>query len=147
MGLQDIIGATADQIRTTLVAANQLDVQVEPRWVIAPSPLTIDVIPANFVRSPETAAFGDITGGYLLTVRARIGTADFDASYDILIELMDDDSQLSLAGAVADDTTLGGFATDITLRDFTGLTGFERIDGSGGDLGFQFNVLAIPATS
>lgn len=146
-GLQDIIEATADQIRGVLVTANQLDVQVEPRWIIAPTPLAVDVIPGTIGRDPETATFGDIAGGYFLTVRARINTPDFDSSYDILLALMDDDNDLSLAGAVADDPTLNGYASSIDLREFTGLQAYERINGEGADLGFQFTVLVIPAES
>jgi len=146
-GLQDIITAAADQIRDTLVTANQLDVQVEPRWILAPTPLAIDVIPGTVGRDPETAAFGDIAGGYFLTVRARINTPAFDESYDILLALMDDNNDLSLAAAVADDETLNGYATSIDLRDFSGLQAYERVDGSGADLGFQFTVLALPAQS
>lgn len=146
-GLQDILTACADQIRDTLVAANQLDVQVEPRWIVAPTPLAVDVIPGTIGRDPETAGFGDITGGYFLTVRARVNTPDYDGPYDIIVALMDDNNDLSLAAAVADDPTLGGYATSLDLRDFTGLQAYERVDGSGADLGFQFTVLAIPAES
>jgi hypothetical protein len=144
-GLQDILTATADQIRDALTNTVQVDVQVEPRWIIAPTPLAVDVIPGTPGRDPQTAGFGDITGGYFLTVRARINTPDYDSSYDILMDMMDDESDLSLAGAVDADPTLGGTATSIDLTDFTGLQAYERIDGSGADLGFQFTVLALPA--
>ncbi len=147
-GLTDILEATADQIRNTLTASvTGIDIQVEPRWILHPTPLAIDVIPGTLARDQDTAAFGDIAGGYLLTVRARINTPEFDASYDILMELMDDDSPLSLAGALASDPTLNGYAADSDLRDFTGLQAYERVLGDGADLGFQFNLLVIPAES
>lgn len=143
-GLQDIACAIADQIRDNLNPVG-IDIQVEPRWILSPTPLAIDVIPGTPGRDPETAAFGDIAGGYLLTVRARINTPDFDSSYDTLIALMDDNDDLSLAAAVASDSTLAGAASSIDLRDFSGLQAYERLSGEGADLGFQFTVLAVPA--
>jgi hypothetical protein len=145
--LHNITVAMADQIRTTLAAVADLDIQVEPRWILAPTPLAIDVIPGDIGRDPETAAFGDISGGYFLTVRARINTPDFDSSYDVLIALMDDGNDLSLAGAVMDDETLNGTASSVDLRDFTGLRAYERLGGDGADLGFQFTALVVPGRS
>lgn len=144
-GLRDILDAAADQIRSTLAALDATDVQVEPRMVLNPTPLTIDLYPGDPSRDTGTAAFDDINGGYLITVRARIGTVDFDAGYDLLISLMDDDDQLCLAQALLDDPTLNGYAADIDVRDPTGLRAYEHPSGEGGHLGFQLTLLAIPA--
>lgn len=146
-GLSDLMTAMADQIRGVLVAANELDVQVEPRWILNPTPLAIDVLPGDLSRDPDSAAFGDISGAYVLTVRARINTPDFDEAWDILMDLMDDNHDLSLAQAVLDDPTLNGYATSVDLRDFTGLRGYETPSGEGGHLGFQFTALVFGADS
>lgn len=145
--LQSIMVAIADQIRHVIVTTGGVTAQVEPRWIIHPTPLAIDVIPGDLLRDPETAAFGDVSGGYFITVRARINTPDFDSSYDALVELMDDSNDLCLAAAVFDDPTLNGYASSMDLRDFTGLRAYERIKGDGADLGFQFTLLVIPAQS
>lgn len=146
-GLRAIVVEMADQIRATLNGATSLDVQVEPRMVLTPTPLTIDIYPGNLSRDAETAAFDDISGGYLLTVRSRINTPDYDAAYDILLSLMDDDDPLCLALAVMDDGTLNGLATDVDVRDHTGLQVYEALDGEGGYLGFQFTALVLAARS
>jgi hypothetical protein len=146
-GLQDIITALADQIRSVLEQVDEIDVQVEPRWVVVPSPLTVDVYFGDPSRDDASAGFDDVSGAYILTVRARINTPDFDAAYDILVALADDTDDLSLAMAILDEPTLNGYAGSLHLRDFSGLRAFERISGDGADLGFQITALVIPAES
>lgn len=146
-GLRDIVVEMADQIRTTLAAVTAIDVQVEPQYVINPSPLTIDVYPGDIARDADTAGFDDVSGAYILTVRARINTPDFDNAYDILLSLMDDEDSLSLAAALMDEPTLNGLATSVDVRDFTGLRAYETPSGEGGYLGFQVTAYVIPAKS
>lgn len=136
----------AEQIRNTLQAVNTIDVQVEPRMVLNPSPLTIDIYPGDIARDAQSAAFDD-DGGYLLTVRARINTPDFDAAYDVLLSLMDDDDPLCLAFALLDEPTLGGYAAGMDVRDATGLRAYETLNGEGAFLGFQFTTIVLPAKS
>lgn len=145
-GLRDIVTEMADQIRTTLQAVNTVEVQVEPQYVLNPSPLTIDVYPGDVARDSASAAFDD-DGGYLLTVRARINTPDFDAAYDVLLSLMDDEDSLCLAQALLDDPTLNGHASDLDVRDPTGLRAYETPSGEGAHLGFQFTAIVLPAKS
>jgi len=145
-GLRDIVDALADQIRNTVTDAD-FGVQVEPTYVLTPSPLTIDIYPGDPARDADTAGFDDVSGGYLLTVRARINTPDFDAAYDVLLSLMDDEDPMSLAAAVDDDPTLNGYASDTDVRDFTGLRAYETPDGVSAYLGFQVTALVIPARS
>jgi hypothetical protein len=145
-GLRDIVGEMADQIRGTLQSVNTVEVQVEPRMVITPSPLTIDIYPGDPARDAASAAFGD-DGGYLLTVRSRINTPDFDSAYDVLLSLMDDDDSLCLAQALLDEPTLNGYASDVDVRDHTGLRAYETPSGEGAYLGFQFTALVLPAHS
>lgn len=145
-GLRDILEAMADQIRTAIVDVD-LDVQVEHRYVLNPSPLTIDMYLGDVARDRDSAAFDDVSGGYLITVRARINTPDFDAAYDVLLRTMDDTDDLSIAEAVLEDPTLNGYANSVDVRDFTGLRVFEHPSGEGGHLGFQFTAMVIPANS
>lgn len=146
-GLQDVIAAAADQLRGALEAVDAVDVQVEPRMVLNPSPLTVDIFPGDPARHEDSAAFDDVSGGYLLTVRARIHTADFDAAYDLLVALMDDTDTLSLAENLLADPTLDGWAASIDVRDFTGLRAYEHPSGEGAHLGFQFTLLVLPGES
>lgn len=136
----------ADQIREALDAVEILPVQVEPRMVITPSPLTIDIYPSDPARDAATASFDD-DGGYLLTVRARINAPDFDSAYDLLIALMDDEDDLCLAQTILDDPTLNGHATDVAIFDYTGLRAYESLSSEGGYLGFQLTANVLPARS
>ncbi len=136
----------ADQIRE-VYAAGDLVVQVEPRFVLEPTPPTIDIYTAPSARDPETGGFGDISGAYLFTVRARIGTAAYVETYDWLEETMDDESDLSLAAALLDEATLGGLASDLDVRDPQGLRAFEHPSGDGALLGWSFTAFVLPASS
>jgi hypothetical protein len=147
-GLRAISEALADQIRDALDDVDALAVQVEPRWIVNPTPLSIDVYPGDPLRDSDSAAFDD-DGAYRLTVRARINSPDFDAAYDVLISLMDDEDDLHLATAIVVDPTLGGHATDVSIlpTDQSGLRGYEHPSGEGGFLGFQLSVRVFPARS
>jgi len=138
--------AIADQIRNVFDGGD-LDVQVEPRFCLEPTPPTIDVYSAPFARDPDSAGFGDISGAYLFTVRARIGTAAYDETYDWLEETMDDASDISLAAALLDDPTLNGYASDLDVRDVNGLRAFEHPSGDGALLGWSFTAFVLPAQS
>jgi hypothetical protein len=146
-GLADITVAMADQIRDALDGVDSIPIQVEPRMVLTPTPLTIDIYPGDLARDADSAAFDDVDGGYLFTVRSRINTPDFDAAYDVLIALMDDDDPLCLPLVLLDDPTLNGYATSIDVRNPTGLRLYEALDGDGGYLGWQFTALVLPAKS
>lgn len=137
----------ADQIRSVVVTVTDVDVQVEPRMVLNPTPPTVDIYPGDPERDQDSAAFDDISGGYLLTVRARVNTADTEAGQDLLLAFMDDTDELCLAQALLDEPTLNGYASGLDVRDFTGYRLFEHPSGEGAYLGFQFTTLVLPAQS
>lgn len=138
--------ALADQIRETVETVTDVDVQVEPNMVLSPTPPTVDIYPGDPSRDALSAAFDD-DGGYLLTVRARVNTADQDAGQDLLIAFMDDEDDLCLGLAVVDDPTLGGHASSVDIRDVSGYRLYEHPSGEGAYLGFQFTAIVIPAKS
>ncbi len=147
-GLRAITEAMADQIRDVLEDVDTIDVQVEPRWILNPTPLSIDIYPGSGIRDLDSAAFDD-DGAYRLTVRARINTPDFDAAYDVLISLMDDEDPLHLASAIVEDPTLGDTASSVHISplDQSGLQAYEHPSGEGAHLGFQVVALVFPARS
>lgn len=144
-GLVDIKVAMADQIRAALEAVTETPIQVEPKRLWNPTPPTIDIYFGAISRDGDSAAFDDISGGYLFTVRARVPTADMDGGRDFLDAFADDTDDLCLAKALLDDPTLGGTATSIDVRDFTGETVY--VEGQSELLGFQFTVLVLAAIS
>ena len=141
-----ITNEMAEQIRNVLEGAS-MTCQVEPRMVIVPSPLTVDIYPADVSRDSTSAGFNDVNGGYLFTVRSRINAPDFDAAYDTLMQTMDDQDDLCIPLALLDDKTLNGNAQTLDVLDPTGLRAYERVDGSGADLGWQFTCNVIAANS
>lgn len=146
-GLIDVMTAAANQIRDVLDDVTDVDVQVEPRMVLNPTPPTVDIYPGDAARDSESAAFDDIDGAYLLTVRARVNTADQDAGQDLLLAFMDDEDELCLGLALMDDPTLNGTCGSIDIRNVSGYRLFEHPSGDGAYLGFQFTLVALYAKS
>ncbi len=136
----------ADQIRSALAAVTDVDVQVEPRLVLNPTPPTIDIHPGDVGQDLASAAFGD-EGGILLTVRARVTTADHDAGQDLLLAFMEEEGDLSVGQALYDDPTLNGNADDLTIQNLTGYVLFPDPGGDGALLGCQWTVLVLPSRS
>lgn len=137
----------ADQIRDAVSSVTDVDVQVEPRMVLNPTPPTIDIYPGDSARDQFSAAFDDIDGGYFFTVRARVNTADTEAGQDLLLAFMDDTNDLCLAQALYDDKTLNGYASSVDVRDVSGYRLFEHPSGEGAYLGFQFTALVLAGQS
>jgi len=140
----DLLDAMADQIRTALAAATDIDVQVEPRMIINPSPPTVDMYPGDLARGTEAAAFG-VDGEFLFTVRARVNDNDHEANQDLLLAFMDDVNALSLAVALVDEPTLGGLATSLDCVDPTGFVSYPF--GNEALIGFQFTCKVIRSDS
>jgi hypothetical protein len=142
--LAQILDAMADQIRDVVDNVTDVDVQVEPRWVVNPSPPTIDMYPADPSDEPELRAFGEPLGADLITVRARVGMSDSLAIQDLLLAFMDDDDPLSIARALDDDTTLGGVAASLDVRS---RSGYVRVLEGGDYLGCLWQVIVLKARS
>lgn len=141
----DLLDAMADQIRDALqsaLASSNITVQVHPRMLSACTPPTVDMYPGDLSRGTDARAFG-IRGEHLFTVRCRVDENDAEANQDLLLNFMDDINPLSVAGALLDEPTLGGVASDVSV-DESSVTGFALY----GDLvGFQFTAAVIRADS
>ena len=145
-GLIEIMDEVADQIRAAMAAVTDVDVQVEPRLLVNPTPPAIDIYPADTPRDRETAGFaaGD-DDGYYLTVRARVQTADNEAGQNLLLAFFDPTNTLSIGQALYDDPTLNGYASDLDIAGQTGYALYPTEEGT--LLGCQLNVRVIPANS
>lgn len=143
--LRDVIGDLADQIRGVMDASGVV-VQVEPRIVTNPTPPTIDMFPADPPVTQESAGMGDLQGGDVWTVRARVTTGDSDAGHDLLVDLMDVEHDLSLAAAIMSDPTLGGSA-GLSLQGWSGLRSYADPEGNGAYLGAEWTVLVMRTPS
>lgn len=142
--LAEIMDALATQIRGVLDDVTDVAVQVEPRWVVNPTAPCIDIYPADPSNDPDFRAFGELMGGELLTVRARVDMADSDAGQDLLLAFMDDAAPLSVAAAINEDNTLGGIAGSIDVRS---RSGYVRFVESGEHMGCLWGVVVVKARS
>jgi hypothetical protein len=136
----------ADAIRAGVEAEDET-IQVEPRYVLEPTPLTVDIYPGDPAQDLDAAGMGELVGAYTITVRARINTPDFAASYDKLVALMDHGSAVYLPLFLEDDPTLNGYAADLDCRAPSGLRAYEHPSGQGAYLGFEFTAFVLPALS
>jgi hypothetical protein len=139
-----MLDAMADQLRGVIDDVTDVAVQVEPRWVVNPTPPTIDMFPADPSTDPELRAFGEMLGGDLVTVRARVDMSDNTASQDLLLAFMDDEDPLSIAAALQEDKTLGGYASSLDVRD---RSGYVRVLEGGDYLGCLWQVVVMRARS
>jgi hypothetical protein len=145
--LAQLLDELADTIRNAIVQTTDVDVQVEPRMVLDPSPPCIDMYPGDPSTDPETAAFGDIAGGEFVTVRARVSTADHEAGQDLLLAFMDDGTDpLSIGSAISDDPTLNGRA-QVDYQGRGGYALFPVPAGDGALLGCLWTVRLIKMES
>lgn len=135
-----------DELAVQIADAVGDDVQVISRMNFNPTPPSIDMYPGDSVSDDQTAAFDDDTGGWFITVRARVGTSDNEAGQDDLLEFMDDEGTRSIALAVLDDPTIGGTATSADISSQTGYMLVPTPDG-GAYLGCLWTFLIIPARS
>ena len=85
--------------------------QVTGRLNPNPTPPSIDVYPGDPFRDTPTAGFGQVGGELLFTVRARVTTVDNIAGQNLLLRLMDDEDDISVAGTLMEDQTLNGHAS------------------------------------
>lgn len=136
--MQEIADKLRDAFDVIEFADMELNVQVEPRLVINPSPPTIDIYPADPARELELAGFGDFAGAHNFTIRARVGVADEDAGQEFLLALMDEEDELCVANPLLADPTLNGHATTVALLPPTGFSLYPGMDGKAILLGCQW---------
>jgi hypothetical protein len=145
--LAEIMDALADQIWEAINNVLDVDVQVEPRMVLSPTPPTIDMYPADPSTDPDLRAFTDMLGGELIVVRARVQTADHEAGQDLLLALMDDEDDLSIVQAIQADPTLGGIASTLDCRERSGYITFIDSASDAALLGATWQVVVVKAKS
>ena len=145
--LAQIMDELAVVIREAVAAVTDIDVQVDPRGFRAPSTPCIDMYPADPSDDQQYAAFGDLAGGELITVRARVSTADAEAGEDLLLAFMDDEDPLSIWAALEEDPTLNGLANDVNVLNRSGYRDFPDLGGEGSFLGCLWTVVVLRAQS
>jgi hypothetical protein len=142
-----VIQAMIDSSATPNPAGFSLEeIQVVGRQNLNPDGFAIDVYPADPFRTPDAAGFGDITGAVNWVVRARIA-GDRDAEQDLLLLLMDEESDFAIATALMDDQTLNGLASSVEVDGPSGYTLYADGPGDSFRLGVEWRVTVLRAYS
>ncbi len=131
----------------TMVAASDYEIAVVGGMLLNPSTTAIDIYPADPFRDRQYAGHGDVGGSYEFIVRARTGLNDLDSGQAILLDLMDDDSDVCVAHAVEDDATLNGYAQDVFVGDSTGFRPYRAPGEDGTMVGVEWPVTVLAAHS
>lgn len=144
--LAEILDEMGNAIRKVIDNTTDVDVQVEPRMVLDPTPPCVDMYPSDPSNDQALAGFGEDVGGELITIRVRVSTADHEAGQDLLLALMDDEDPLSVITALLDEPTLNGLCSTIYMPSRSGYMLFPVPDG-GALIGCLLNVVAVKARS
>jgi hypothetical protein len=147
--LTTIMDEIADKIADAF-AGSDIDVQVDSRMVLMPTPPTVDIYPADPFRSEDEAGFAEGSedeGGLLFNVRARVSPSDHESQQEVLLAFMDDEDDLCIHAAVLADPTLNGHAMSIGWQNQTGYVLFPAPDGSVAHIGCLWRFLVVPARS
>jgi hypothetical protein len=139
-----VMDRMAELIRDAVVATGEVDIQVEPRMILKPTTPSVDVFPGDPAKEFEAAAFGDMAGDDMYTVRARVAVNDYEANQDLLYEFMDEESDLCVPIAILNDPTLGGTAYSVDVRSFSGVVLYPSPDGTVTHIGCQWGFKVIP---
>ncbi len=145
MGVCVSVVAIVAQLET-IIAPSDYEISVWPGMVFNPSTTVIDVYPDDPWRG-EGAGMGDIGGAYQFLVRARTGLNDLDSGQLILLDLMDDDSDVCVSHALGDDNTLNGLAAFIDVGDPSGFRPYLAPGETTTLVGVQWPVSVLAAHS
>jgi hypothetical protein len=108
--------------------------------------LCIDIYPGAPARSSDAAGFDDLSGFYVVTVRARVNVNDGNEAQDLLIDMNDDSHDLCVAAAIESDQSLGGWATQVVV-DADGFSGVGQFPPDLSMVGCTWRVLIGQAVS
>lgn len=132
---------------SAVTGPSDYEIAVYAGMLFNPSTTAIDIYPADPFRDEESAGMGTISGAYQFVVRARTGLNDLDSGQMILLDLMDDDSEVCLAHALGDDTSLNGLASFVDVQPPSGFRPFRDLGGEGTMAGVVWQVSVLAAES
>lgn len=137
-GVREIMDTLGDVLREALTDGVE---QVVPRLNLEPSGVSIDIYPGDPFRDAEGAGFSDINGRMVFTVRARADIADVDGAQDALLNLMDDEHDLSVAAALLEPGALADVADSVRVDGPSGFIPYG--DNPGTVLGCEWRVTVL----
>lgn len=141
--------ALADQIRTYLASVTDITVHVEGRAFKTAEVPAVDM----YVTGPNGLEDGLVgfnrnpIGFIPLNIRVRVSPADSEAGEDLFLAFTDDEDDLAIVAALADDPTINGLASTIKWGDWAGYTDFPDVNGDGLFLGSLLPICVVKAVS
>lgn len=150
MGDRVSVKSIMDEMAATLESSLSPNVgQIVGRLNVNPSSsdVSIDIYPADPSGTDDEAGFQRLVGAYHFIVRARVASPDNIEAQDVLLDLMDVDSDLSVATILEDDQTLNGNASSVDVRGPTGYRRYVDVNAGPSLLGIQWDARVIPVTS
>jgi hypothetical protein len=143
----DILDQIVDTLETAFATVDDIDVQVWPRRVLDPTSPCVDMYPGDPTRTAEGAGMGDVAGALVLTLRARVNTADQDHGQELLLAMMDEEDPLSVANALHADQTLNGTVSSLRVEGPFGHVLYEDPGRNGALLGIDWRVTILRSRS
>ena len=147
--LRDVLDALAEQLEDNLTPPSGVQLHIEGRgFSIAETPAIDMIIPAATGLEEGLAGFGTYTryGAFQILIRARVGTADIIGGEDLLLDMMDEEGDMSIVAALDADRTLGGAVDSLTWGrgwPWSGFQDFPLSDGSGILLGSTMPIVVV----
>jgi hypothetical protein len=138
--LLEIAAALAAQVETGL-ATPLPDLQVAGVRLFNPTPPCVDVYPGD--PFAEQTGMRHTEQEVTFTVRARVSTADTEGGQELLLDIMDVRSPLSLAGAIYEDRTLAGTVADLRVEGPSGHIMYVDQGGAGSLLGVEWRTVIV----
>ena len=147
--LRDVLDALKAQLEANLTPPEGVDLHIEGRaFAIAETPaIDIYMPPATGYEEGLTGFAGHIRyGAFPVLIRARVGTADIYAGEDLLLDMMDEEGDMSILAALDADRTLGGAVDSLTWGTgypWSGYEDFPMSDGNGILLGSTMPIVIV----
>lgn len=151
--IRDVLDALAAQLEENLTPPEGIDLHIAGRaFAIAETPAIDVIIPAATGLEEGLAGFGTTTryGAFPVLIRVRVGTADIYVGEDLLLDMMDEEGEMSIIAALDADRTLGGVIDTLTWGHGWPWGGFEDFplsDGSGILVGSTMAVVLVTKQS
>jgi hypothetical protein len=140
--LLDVAYALRDQVEAGLDGDDAIpDLQVAGIRLFNPTPPVVDVYPGD--PFAEQTSMGYREQEVAFTVRARVSTAENEGGQELLLQMIDSSSPLSVAAAIYADTTLGGLIGDLRVEGPSGHIVYIDPGGAGNLLGVEWRVVMV----
>ncbi len=143
--LSDLLSAVSGQLESVIAQETSVDVHFEAGLFRSAELPSVNVYPTATGIIQDLAAFGDLYGGWPMTIRVAVSPADIDSGEQLLWQFMDDEGSLSIIEALDSDRTLGGLADTLMWGEWAGYLDFSPPDEAGRFIGSTLPIVVAKA--